>query len=126
MRELQLVPRWFQDDCTVAKGENELLFEGSDTTRIYCKGCFTTLIVGHPAYAGRIVLTQASNYKDFEARQGAKPCAPRPGTSLRACLGIKRQNCMRREAPLVRCVREFPTTCWPLSRIWRRLVPPVP
>ena len=70
---------WFPNDFTVT-GQDKMgaqkLFEGADTTRFYCKECFTILMADHPVYAGKVVVTQATNYQ-HEAIQGAELCEPK-------------------------------------------------
>lgn len=71
---------WFPNDFKVVKGEDKLgaflSYEGADTTRFHCKECWTCLVADHPAYGGKIALTQASNYDDG-LLQGAELMAPR-------------------------------------------------
>lgn len=71
---------YFPNDFTVEKGLKSLgayqNYRSADTTRIYCKSCFTNLLANHPVYAGKFVLTQASNYKGFESLQDADLSEP--------------------------------------------------
>ena len=67
---------WFANDFTVVQGEESLrafrLFEGADTTRVYCDKCATVLMADHPAYGGKVIVTQSTNYKSFTALEGAE------------------------------------------------------
>jgi len=57
---------WFPNDFTILKGQDQLgafmNFTGADTTRFHCRDCWTCLIGDHPAYGGKIVCTQVSNF----------------------------------------------------------------
>ena len=43
-----------------------LSFEGADTTRFYCKNCWSGLFGDHPAYGGKMVITQSPNMAGVE------------------------------------------------------------
>ena len=47
-------------------------WEGADSTRFYCKSCWSGVVTDHPAYGGAIVLTQSKNISgaDFMEPQG--------------------------------------------------------
>ena len=54
---------YFANDFKVVQGEEHLgawhEFEGADSTRFYCKKCWSNLVIDHPAYGGKILLTQS-------------------------------------------------------------------
>jgi hypothetical protein len=43
-----------------------LNYESADTTRFYCKTCWTVLFGDHPFYEKRILVSQVAAYKEFE------------------------------------------------------------
>ena len=61
---------WYPNDFTVTKGENKigafLNFENADTTRFYCKECWTLLFGDHVVYDKKLVVTQIGSFKDFD------------------------------------------------------------
>jgi hypothetical protein len=71
---------WFPNDFKVVKGEDMLgafmNFENAATTRFHCKDCWTVLFADHPVYAGKLVLTQVGNYKEFEGLKKVKLMSP--------------------------------------------------
>lgn len=66
---------WFPNDFTILKGQDQIgsfmNFAGADTTRFHCKDCWTCLFGDHPAYGGKIVLTQVTNFTGFGGLSGA-------------------------------------------------------
>lgn len=71
---------WYPNDFTIEKGLKSLgafmNFKGADTTRLYCKGCYTILMADHAAYEQKVVVTQCTNYDGFEALQDAELLDP--------------------------------------------------
>jgi hypothetical protein len=72
---------WLPNDFNIVKGEEKLgafmNFENAATTRFYCTDCWTVLLADHPAYAKKLVLTQAGNYKEFEGLRNIELMPPR-------------------------------------------------
>lgn len=71
---------WFPNDFRVMKGLDKLgafmNFANADTTRFHCTGCWSVLLGDHPAYAGKILVTQVGNYEDFEGLKNAELMPP--------------------------------------------------
>ena len=61
---------WLPNDFRVETGEDKLgafmNFESADTTRFYCRSCWTILFQDHPIYEKKILVSQVAAYKEFE------------------------------------------------------------
>ncbi|HIL85909.1 MAG TPA: hypothetical protein EYG52_20645 [Pseudomonadales bacterium] len=66
---------WFANDLTVVKGLDKIgsykNHNEGDTTRFYCKDCWTCLIADHAVYLAKMVITQVVNFTGFEGLTGA-------------------------------------------------------
>ena len=62
---------WLPNDFVIVSGKEHigafLNFENGDTTRFHCAQCWTVLFGDHPAYAERILVTPAKNYREYDA-----------------------------------------------------------
>lgn len=67
---------WLPNDFEIKRGLEHLgallNFPAADSTRFYCRQCWTILFADHPAYAKRVVVTAANNFSAFEALSGIK------------------------------------------------------
>jgi len=75
--EVQLLDSiYFANNLTVEKGMEKLgtykNFPCGDTTRFVCTDCWTVLAADHPAYGGKLLVTQVTNYKGFDGLRNAK------------------------------------------------------
>ncbi len=61
---------WLPNAFRIMAGEEKLgafmNYESADTTRFYCKACWTVLFGDHPFYEKRILVSQVAAYKEFE------------------------------------------------------------
>ncbi|MGR8919295.1 MAG: hypothetical protein ACU85V_06735 [Gammaproteobacteria bacterium] len=71
---------WLPNDFRIVRGEDQLgafmNFRGADTTRFYCKSCWTLLFGDHPVYEQKIVVSQVAAYKEFEGLRDIERMAP--------------------------------------------------
>jgi hypothetical protein len=71
---------WLPNDFRVVRGEHRIgafmNFENADTTRFYCKDCWTILFGDHPLYDSKVVVTTAHNYKEYEGLGGISLMPP--------------------------------------------------
>lgn len=61
---------WLPNDFHIEKGAGNIgafmNYASADTTRFYCKTCWTLLFGDHPFYEKRIVVSQVAAYKEFD------------------------------------------------------------
>ncbi len=61
---------WLPNDFNIEKGADSIgafmNYVSADTTRFYCKTCWTLLFGDHPFYERRILVSQVAAYKEFE------------------------------------------------------------
>lgn len=71
---------WFPNDFRIARGEDQIgafkNFEQGDTTRFYCKTCWTILFGDHPVYEKKVLVTAARNYREYDGLKGATLMPP--------------------------------------------------
>ncbi|MFT4585414.1 MAG: hypothetical protein ACI915_004235 [Gammaproteobacteria bacterium] len=71
---------WFPNDFKVVSGADRigafLNFPDADTTRFYCKECWTILLADHAAYDKRLVVVQAINFTEFDGLSNADLMQP--------------------------------------------------
>ncbi len=72
---------WFANDFRIPRGANRIgafkNFVDADTTRFYCTECWSVLFGDHTVYGGKLIVTQAAAYRDFDGLAGAQRMAPR-------------------------------------------------
>ena len=72
---------WFPNDFEISSGIAELgsykNFQGADTTRFYCKRCWTSLLADHEFYEQRVILTQVLSFKEYVGSVGLECFPPR-------------------------------------------------
>ena len=61
---------WLPNNFRIVIGEGQLgafmNYEAADTTRFYCKACWTVLFGDHPFYEKKILVSQVAAYTEFE------------------------------------------------------------
>lgn len=66
---------WLPNDFNFSRGANKIgafmNFENADTTRFYCKECWTVLIADHPAYEKKLIATQVAGFTTYDGLQRA-------------------------------------------------------
>ena len=71
---------WLPNDFRIVRGEHQIgafmNFENADTTRFYCKDCWSILFGDHPVYEKKVVVTTARNYKEYEGLTNATLMPP--------------------------------------------------
>ncbi len=64
---------WLANDFRIVKGEAAigafLNFKNADTTRFYCKQCWSVLFADHALYAGKVIACQAAAYDGITGLQ---------------------------------------------------------
>lgn len=72
---------WFANDFRIARGADRIgafrNFAGADTTRFYCTECWSVLFADHAVYGGKLIVTQAAAYREFDGLAGAQRMPPR-------------------------------------------------
>ena len=87
---------WVPNDFEVVSGLDEIgsykNFESGDTTRFYCRKCWTCMMADHPAYGQRLVLTQNLGFTEYEGISGVELFPPRSRHFLKDLNTEKREK----------------------------------
>ena len=65
---------WLPNDFRIVRGEAHIgaymNFHGADTTRFYCRECWTVLIGDHEVYAEKVLVTATNNITECDSLTG--------------------------------------------------------